>query len=405
MKIALISMYEKLLAIADKAEGVDGGGGNGIVANLAVELGRHGHEVTVYTRRDSAGLPRQMRLAKGVAVEYVSAGPDHEVPEIHQATFIGEFARYLRRKWHADPPDIAHAHSWMSGLAALAGAAGRSFPVVQTYHALSAVERRHRGESVSAVNERIRIERSIGKAVHAVIATCADEMSALTAMGVPRRRISVVPCGVDVGRFRPQGSAYPVGGGSRLVAVSRLVESKGVDTAVEALGYVPNAKLVIVGGPTRINLDSDPEVHRLRMRARDADVADRVTFLGRVVRSDVPSLLHSADLVLSLPWYDPLGIVALEAMACGIPVVASGVGGQLDTVVDHVTGIHVPPRQPRLAARVIRDLLADPTRRQTLGIAGADRAQARYSWDRIARETTAIYLDAMQEVRSGRPAA
>lgn len=415
VKIALISKHTSPLGDVNSPGGATGGGQTVFVANLATELGRNGHQVTIYTRRDSVDVPFRAHLAKGVTVEHVPAGPARPLSTDHLVPYISGFARHLSARWSGDPPDIAHAHSWMSGLAALGGAAGLKVPVVQTYHALSTVQRRrqrdlrHQGrrrqdrrertgrrEGDAGSAERIRLERAIGNAADAVIATCADEVSELTAMGVQRRRISIVPCGVDVGRFRPRGRSLPTASMPRLVVLSRLVEGKGVDTAIEALGRVPDAELVVAGGPDGPDLDADPEVRRLRTCAEHARVVDRVTFLGRVVRGEVPALLRSADLVVSLPWYEPSGMVALEAMACGVPVVASGVGGNLDTVVDQVTGVHVPPRRPAETARAIRGLLADPTRCQALGIAGSDRARSRYSWNRIARETATIYQDARQ---------
>jgi glycosyltransferase involved in cell wall biosynthesis len=120
-------------------------------------------------------------------------------------------------------------------------------------------------------------------------------------------------------------------------------------------------------------------------------VADRVRLLGRVGRADLPALYRSADLVVNVPWYEPFGIVPLEAMACGVPVVVSAVGGLVDSVVDGVTGVHVPPRRPALLAGPVAGLLADPERRAILGAAGARRARRRYGWDRIAGSTLDVY--------------
>ena len=122
-------------------------------------------------------------------------------------------------------------------------------------------------------------------------------------------------------------------------------------------------------------------------------MAGRVRLLGRVGRADLPALYRSADLVVNVPWYEPFGIVPLEAMACGLPMVVSAVGGLVDTVVDGVTGAHVPPRRPSLLAATLAGLLADPQRRAALGAAGARRARRRYGWDRIAHSTAGVYAD------------
>ncbi|GAA2459800.1 glycosyltransferase family 1 protein [Actinomadura vinacea] len=428
MTIAMVSEHASPLATRAGLGGADGGGQNVCVADLATEMGRQGHHVTVYTRRDAPDLPRRVRLAQGVTVEHVPAGPPGPVPKDELLPLMPGFGRHLERRWAQAPPDVVHAHFWLSGLASLQAAerlraeGGRGVPVVQTFHALGTVKRRHQGERDTSPAERPRLEAAIGRTADAVIASCTDETRELLRMGVPRERICVVPCGVDLDRFRPEGPAGPAdavddsgppgaarkdgaqgfgppgfgaqGFAARLVVLSRLVERKGVDTAIEALAQIPGAGLVVAGGTPPAVLDADPEVRRLREVARAAGVHDRVAFLGRVRRDEVPVLLRSADLVVTLPWYEPFGMVPLEAMACGVPVVATGVGGHLDSIVDGVTGVQVPPRRPGETARRVRELLADPTRRAAMGFAGSDRARSRYSWARIAQETLAVYARA-----------
>jgi glycosyltransferase involved in cell wall biosynthesis len=172
------------------------------------------------------------------------------------------------------------------------------------------------------------------------------------------------------------------------------VPRKGFDTLISALRSVPDAELVIAGGTEADRLTDDAEAVRLREVARRAGVADRVRLVGRVPRADVPALLRSADVVACVPWYEPFGIVPLEAMACGVPVVASAVGGLTDTVVDGVTGTLVPPHDATALARALRTVLSDAALRDALGSAGHDRVQARYTWDRIASDTERVYLRA-----------
>jgi glycosyltransferase involved in cell wall biosynthesis len=210
-------------------------------------------------------------------------------------------------------------------------------------------------------------------------------------MGVPRSRISVVPCGVDLDRFTPDGPSAPKGLPHRLVSVGRLVPRKGFSTAIAALRWLPDTELVIAGGPTPGRLAADPEAERLLAQAEAMGVADRVRMIGQVSRATMPALLRSADVVVCTPWYEPFGIVPLEAMACGVPVVAAAVGGLADTVVDGITGLLVPPRSPRALADALRSLLPSRITRETLGLAGCDRARARYSWDRVAADTVRTY--------------
>lgn len=402
MRIAMISEHASPLAAGSGRAGLggaDGGGQNVFVAELAAQLGRRGHYVTVYTRRDAPVPSGRVRLAPGVVVEHVPAGPPERIPKDGLLPWMHDFGRHLADRWSTEPPDVAHAHFWMSGLAAIQAAqqaGARRIPVVQTYHALGTVKRRHQGDGDTSPASRVRLERAIGRAADTVIATCSDEVAELAAMGVPRDRVQVVPCGVDLGLFAPAGSpaAPPAGGRHRLVVLSRLVERKGVDTAIRALAHLPDAELAVAGGPPRGGLSRDPEVRRLRRAARDAGVAGRVEFLGRLGRGEVPALLRSASLVLALPWYEPFGMVPLEAMACGVPVVATAVGGHLDTVVDGVTGALVRPRDPEAAARAARALLDDPAARAAMGRAGAARAREHYSWARVAAATAEVYRHA-----------
>ncbi|EHR60239.1 glycosyltransferase [Saccharomonospora cyanea] len=388
MKISMVSEHASPLAALGE---VDAGGQNVHVAELSAGLTRAGHEVTVYTRRDDEKQPDEVTMPGGYRVVHVPAGPPRYVPKDELLPHMGEFTRFLSSHWEADRPDVVHAHFWMSGLASLMAARPLDVPVVQTFHALGVVKRRHQGAHDTSPAERIGLERLIGRHASRVAATCSDEVFELVRMGLPRSRMSVVPCGVDLERFTPQGPAEPRDHRYRVVSVGRLVPRKGFDVAIAALRSLPEVELVIAGGPQEGRLAEDPEAQRLLRFASELGVADRVRLTGQIARADVPALLRSADVVVCTPWYEPFGIVPLEAMACGVPVVAAAVGGLTDSVVDGVTGVHVPPRRPDAVAAAVRKLLSDAALRDAYGIAGSDRARCRYSWDRIATDTFRVY--------------
>jgi phosphoheptose isomerase len=225
-----------------------------------------------------------------------------------------------------------------------------------------------------------------------IVATCTDEVFELVRLGAARSKLTVVPCGVDLELFTPDGSRRRRRAGMRrILCVGRLVQRKGIGNVIEALADLPDTELLVAGGPPREELAHDPEARRLRAVAERVGVADRVELCGRVARPDLPALMRSADAVVCAPWYEPFGIVPLEAMACGVPVVASAVGGMIDTVVDGVTGVHVPPRDPERLAGVLRGLLDDPDRRATFGRAGVRRARRLYDWERVATATLDVY--------------
>jgi glycosyltransferase involved in cell wall biosynthesis len=393
LDIALVSEHASPLAALG---GVDAGGQNVHVAQLAGALADRGHQVTVYTRRDAAELPACRPLRPGVEVHHVPAGPPRQVPKDELLPYMSEFARYLAGRWRTGAPDVVHSHFWMSGLASLWSTHELRLPLLHTYHALGTVKRRHQGRADTSPPARIACEAEVGRGCDRVIATCRDEVDELAAMGIPREKVDVVPCGVDPEVFRPDGpvadrGAYPY----RLLQLGRLVPRKGAAVAIAALARLPRTELVVVGGPPAGGLDTDPEVRRLRRLAAEAGVADRVRLLGGVPTAEVPALMRGADVVLCPADYEPFGIVPLEAMACGRPVVASAVGGQLDTVADGVSGRLVEPRDPEALAAAVADLLADPALRRAYGNAGRRRVLDRFSWARVAAATEASYRTAL----------
>ena len=398
MKIAMVSEHASPLACLG---GVDAGGQNVHVAELSAALARRGHQVVVYTRRDEESLPSRVGLLPGVQVEHLAAGPARLIGKDQLLPYMDDFGARLTEQLRRQQPDLVHAHFWMSGLASLQAAGSLGLPVVQTFHALGQVKRRWQGQADTSPPERIGAERLIARTADLVIATCTDEVGELSAMGVARNRVEVVPCGVDLTLFTPARDPVPNRPArnrpARLLILGRLVPRKGVADAIAALPRVPDAELLVVGGPAPDQLATDPEARRLLTLAAGHGVADRVRLLGRQPRTDLPGLMRSCDLLLAVPWYEPFGITPLEAMAAGLPVVATAVGGLRDTVLDGVTGRLVPPRRPEVLAQVLNELLADPPRRRAMARAGRERVLARYGWDSIAEQTEACYSSVLAE--------
>jgi glycosyltransferase involved in cell wall biosynthesis len=398
MRIAMVSEHANPLAALG---GNDAGGQNVHVAALAARLVRRGHEVVVFTRRDNPSAPTQVAAPEGYVVEFVPAGPPAEVPKDQLLPHMGEFSRYLARRWAEQPFDVVHSHFWMSGLAAVSAAARTGLPVAHTFHALGSVKRRYQGPRDTSPDSRIEVETQLARGADRVIATCVDEVQELLAMGMDRHRAVVVPCGVDIDLFAPHASVGRADDTAsrlparsvphRLLCVGRLVERKGVDDVITALRELPDTELVVAGGPEQDALCLDPEAARLQQLAASLGVADRVRFTGGLAREEMPGVFRDADVVVSVPWYEPFGIVPLEAMACGRPVVGSAVGGMLDTIAPGVTGELVPPRHPEVLAATLRGLLDDPDARAAYGAAGTERVRHGYRWDQVAQQTEHAY--------------
>ncbi|MEU7060983.1 glycosyltransferase [Streptomyces sp. NPDC046197] len=395
MRIAMVSEHASPLAALG---GVDAGGQNVYVARLTEELTRRGHDVTVYTRRDSADLPDRVPLPGGAVVEHVPAGPPRSIPKDALFEHMPAFGAHLARAWGRARPDVVHAHFWMSGMASLLGAGPHGIPVVQTFHALGTVKRRHQGRADTSPPERIGVERQIGRICDRVLATCTDEVHELAGMDISPRRVSVVPCGVDADHFRPGTDLADVparGQRHRILACGRLVRRKGYDQAIRALTRIPRTELLVAGGPPAGLLHTEPEAERLLKTAVEEGVGDRVRLLGAVDPARMPALTRSADLVLCTPSYEPFGIVPLEAMACAVPVVATDVGGHRDSVADGRTGRLVPAGDLAAVAAAARDLLGSDRLRRRYGAAGRERVLARFTWRRVADGAEQVYRRAV----------
>jgi D-inositol-3-phosphate glycosyltransferase len=390
LRVAMISEHASPLAMLG---GVDAGGQNTHVAELATALARHGHEVRVYTRRDDPDLPAEVPFADGVWVEHVPAGPAHRVPKDDLLPYMGEFGRWLAARWTAPDfvPDVVHAHFWMSGLAALTATSASRIPVVVTYHALGSIKRRYQGDRDTSPATRLGLERELGNLADRIVAQCVEEVDELGRMGVPRSSIQIVPSGVNIDRFTPAGPVAERSDRPRIVSAGRMVERKGFADLIRALRLVPDAELVVIGGPPAAELSNDRVAVGLSRLAEKLGVADRLRMVGSVPSDDMPAWYRSADVVACAPWYEPFGLTPLEAMACGVPVVAYAVGGLAESVIDGVTGILVPGRDVRGLATALRTILGDEVRRMSYASASVDRVRSRYTWERTAADVERVY--------------
>jgi D-inositol-3-phosphate glycosyltransferase len=367
------------------------------LSELTRRLADHGHQVTIYAQKQQPDVPDRAELHDGVRVEHIDAGPVPATPPDSPQGDVGlldrvpAFSGPLRTCWQRERPDIVHALRWTSGLAALAAARDHRIPIVQEFSSLGVTERRDRVRADGAAAARIRLEPAIGRSAAAVVATHSSEASDLASLGVHRSLIRVVPWGVDTGVFTPQGPVSRRNGRPRLLTVADLTERAALETLLRALTRVPGAELMVVGGPVRAELRRESAYKGLARFAAGLGISDRVIFTGRVDRGAMPALLRSADLVVSTCQYEPSGMTSLQAMACGTPVIAPPVAGHADAVVDGTTGILIPPGRPALLAQRIRQLLAHPMLLEAYGVAAVDRTRSRYSWERIAAETLAVY--------------
>jgi len=397
MRLAMISEHASPLATLG---GEDSGGQNVYVAELAKRLGAMGHEVDVFSRRESAHTPEVVPFSEGVRVVSLAAGPAQRLPKDETFRFMPRLRDGFYGYARARPYDLVHANFWMSGWVACEAKRDLGLPFAQTFHALGEIKKREQGEADTSPPERRETELRIVREADRVLATCPAEIEELTALyGADGARLALVPCGVDLETFRPVDRR----GARRLVAretgvpeeaplavyVGRLVPRKGVDTVVEAMKLLPpsvGGRLLVVGGE-----GGSSEAARLRTMAEDLGVSERVHFLGSRAQGELHRYYGAADAAISVPHYEPFGMTPLEAMACGTPVVGSRVGGVQWSVADGETGFLVPPRRPDLlAARLLRLFLDDPLR-GALGRAARRRVEETFDWEKVAREAGAVF--------------
>ncbi|MEU4558095.1 glycosyltransferase [Actinoplanes sp. NPDC023936] len=383
MRIAMISEHASPLGAGDQ---------DSHVAELSDALAELGHDVRVYTRRADSEVAEVVLTSTGVRVVHVVAGPVRPVPPELLLPHMGEFARVLSEQWSSGwTPDVVHAHYWTSGLAAVTAARQVGVPVVQSFHELAGLEDQPK---TTQGPSRSGYERALGRAVDRVVAQTQDEVRGLVRIGIPRERLTIVPSGVNSELFTPDGPAVQRDPQRpRILSVGRLVERKGFGDVIQAMRYVPGAEVVVVGGPPAEQLPADPGAKMLRALAEQFHVADRFKLVGSVAHRDLPSWYRSADLLVAAPWQDEQSLeqTALEAMACGVPIVGTAVGSLSETVVDGLTGDLVPARDPRALGGALRRLINDKVRRFTYATAALDRARQAYSWRRVAAQVGSVY--------------
>lgn len=399
--IALISEHASPLGALG---GVDGGGQNVYVGQLANHLAGLGYSVDVFTRRDCATTPEIVRLSSGVRVVHVPAGPPRFVCKEELLPLMDEFTGHMLRHCRRRGYDLVHANFWTSGLVALRLKERLGIPFVITFHALGRVRTKHQAEHDRFPAARPLIEERIIADAERVIAECPQDLQDLvTLYGADPRRVTVIPCGFDENEFWPieKTRARRVlrlpPSEPMLLQLGRMVPRKGVETVIRSIAelarkHATRARLLVVGGESgAADATQTTEIGRLRAIAAAAGVADQVTFTGSRTRAVLRYYYSAADIFVTTPWYEPFGITPLEAMACARPVIAARVGGLKSTVVDGHTGFLVEPRDPAAVAERAAQLLRDPQRLNAFGTAGRRRAHRYYTWPKVAARVADLY--------------
>lgn len=368
------------------------------IREVAREMARRGVQSDIFTRRIDPAEPEITQVADGVRVIAVRSGPMRVVHKEVLPRLVRRFAEGVAAR---GPYDVIHAHYWLSGVAGALLKDLWGVPLVVSFHTLARVKDvASPGDPPEPIFRKRGEDRVIASADRVIAPTETERMQLIDLYGADPDQIFVAPPGVDLDLFAPGDRAaakshFGFSDDPLVVFVGRLQAFKGTDIAVEAMGHlkrlVPDAQLAIVGGDSPRG--SRGERVRLRLAARRLGVAHRLRFMEPVAHGELPVLYRAADVVVVPSASESFGLVALEASACGTPVVATAVGGLRLIVRDGETGYLVARRDSKSFAAALSRVLADPGTQSRLG-ANAVKVAHRFPWTR----TTDGILEAFASV-------
>jgi len=407
LRIAMLSYHTCPLATLG---GKDTGGMNVYVRDLTRELGRMGVHIDVFTRSQDEHVPHVVHeLGFGNRVVHVPSGPETPKAKSELANYLPEFVQGIKQfaLEKGIQYDVIHSHYWLSGLAAesLSDAWGGT-PIVHMFHTLGEMKNRvARSESERADENRLKGERRVLRRADRIIAATIAEATQLRFLyRAEQRKLAIIPPGVDTSHFYPipADEAKQFLGlkpENRMVLfVGRIEPLKGVDTLIQAMACLDSQEihrpvhLAIIGGePDAIPEDMTEEMTRLQKLCDELCMGGMVVFLGMRGQDTLPYYYSAAEVVVMPSLYESFGMVALEAMACGTPVIASEVGGLGYLVQNDVTGFTVPDSDPSALCDKLSALLGDADLREAMGTSAAEYSLD-YAWEKIAGRILEVYM-------------
>ena len=410
LRIATLSLHSSPLA---ELGGEIAGGMNVFVREVSRELGRFGHRLDIFTRRDNPDQPPVIEIDEGVRLIHLSAGPaasrsrhqiSQHIPQLQEALKI----------WPAEAYDLVHAHYWISGAAGRRWAAEKGIPFVQMFHTMERTKRRVLGDGHAEDPQRSSEEETLGQSADALTVGSLQDRDSLTAdYGIAPEKIHVVPGGVNPSVFPPQPQEVArrrtgLPPGRVALFVGRIEPVKGLETLIRALvllrregGDNCSWRLVVIGG------DADPHflenngrnasnhsgkryLDEVRKLAHDLGMADRVTFLGSKPQKYMADYYAAADCCVFPSIYETFGLAVIEALACGGVVVASEIGGYPHRLAQEKAGLLVPPGNAGAFAEALDRVCTDAVLREDLRRRAPEVAR-QFTWNNTARQLLEIY--------------
>ncbi len=379
----------------------DAGGMNVYMRELASKLGHRQTTVDIFTRWTNENSPRIVQLSTNVRVIHIKAGPITPIQKNELYQHLPEFIHNIEafRRSKVRQYDVLHSHYWLSGVAAMQLAQRWAVPHVTMFHTLARLKQlANPKEKEPAL--RLEMEQQLIKQADRIIAATADErMQLIRYCGATSSQVKVIPCGVDLRLFVPQNKlearntlglppSQPV-----LLFVGRLDPFKGPDLLLRAAAMMEEeAQVVIVGG----KLEGDYELEQLKALAFDLDIGERVHFLGALPQQELPEVYNAADVTVVPSYHESFGLVAVESLACGTPVVATRAGG-LTTIVRHGETGYLVPRCPGFFAERLDTLLRDYALLERMHLAARPSVR-HFSWKSVADQVSSVYQEMIGEM-------
>ena len=404
--VALISVHGDPAIEIGKEEA---GGQNVYVRQVGEALARQGWQVDMFTRQSSANQPTIVEHAPNCRTIRLVAGPEDFVPRDEIFEFLPEFVqKFLDFQQESGIEySVVHTNYWLSSWVGMELKKRQKIQQVHTYHSLGAVKYKSISTIPLIASTRLATEKACLETAERIVATSPQEREHMRSLVSTRGKIDIIPCGTDIHRF---GSISQLEARQKLgidpdskvvFYVGRFDPRKGIETLVRAVGYSKlrgqaDLKLVI-GGGSRPGQSDGMERDRIEGIVNELGLSEMTTFPGRLGDDTLPTYYAAADVCVVPSHYEPFGLVAIEAMASGTPVIASDVGGLQFTVVPEETGLLAPSQDDVAFAEAIDRVLSDAAWRNQLGVAARKRVETYFSWEGVASQLSELYQKLMSQ--------
>ena len=409
-RIAMISVHSCPLATLG---GKETGGMNVYIRELSRELAKMGLQIDIFTRSQNPSIPQIVNFYKGVRIIHLKAGPETPYDKNQVWFYLPEFLHSMERFSCENKISysLIHSHYWLSGWVGVKLTTRWKIPLLHMSHTLGYLKNKAikpKGKRESPL--RLQTEKQLVKHTdHLVVSSQREKVQMVWTYGVPCEKISVIPCGVDTHLFNilnPFQSKLHLGLPRKrfILFVGRIDPVKGIDTLLKAINIVrdkleqsQDINLLIIGGDLdHSHYSKNSEMSRLKRLSTKLGLKNMVAFLGAQRQDQLPYFYSAAEVCVLPSRYESFGMVALEAMACGTPVIASKVGGLTSFIQDGITGFLVPEEDERSLAEKILTILKHPSLKDRMGFQARSRA-IEYSWYNIAHQMTLLYQSLLEE--------